>query len=562
MISIPNSISIIDLFSKDSLDISKTLSCLEFYEATTKDNVATALEFALIVKNDQEDSKLFDVLPIGTLNLSLHAPFYMEGYQMLSQTSGTVANPIKVGRIDEVKDYQLYKSLANSLNENKNVVCGSNYFMVKEDDSWYLIGATSAFHSDLMFSLNSENGEISIYWDLGHITIEGKTCYKSDYICFLKGSSREDVLNLFGELIRKHHEITLLPTKTGWCSWYCYYANVTEQIVKDNLDLMDRDLPECEYIQIDDGFQTHMGDWLEESEKFNSGLKALCDEIRAKGKKPAIWVAPFIADGNSKIFKENPSWFIKDENGNPLKAENVTYGGWRETPWYLLDMSIHAVRNRIKHIFKVLKRDYGIDYFKLDACYWGAIKGLKYKHHISAVSHYRLGLFAIRKAVGNDSYILGCNAPLWPSIGLVNAQRVTDDVERSVHRINQIFTEYKYRAWMSNVLWANDVDCLVTTSLPNASQHLDVGYYKILLAMSLTSGGPVILGDDLHNVNWNLTLNDTLGLTVKEVLKIAKSQDNNAAVFIGDDLNVARMKVYGKDVTIVFKSNDVEVTLS
>ena len=50
---------------------------------------------------------------------------------------------------------------------------------------------------------------------------------------------------------------------SGWCSWYCFGPKVTAKQVLDNLDVIARDIPGLRYIQIDDGYQPAMGDWLE-----------------------------------------------------------------------------------------------------------------------------------------------------------------------------------------------------------------------------------------------------------------------------------------------------------
>lgn len=526
-------------------------------EATSEANKAApsqvkVVETQLVMHNDASEPACFREVTLFNIKLKAASPIYMEGYQMLSQTTGTVAQPVAIGRIDEIRDYSLYQG-------SKGAVCGSNLFMVKEGGLWYLIGATSAFRTDIQFQLKDE--ELQVLWDLNGTNLDGNCSYESDYIAFISGPERSEVLAAMAKLINSHHPQRLSSRKTGWCSWYCYYADITESIVRQNLDLMVKDFPEpadLEYVQIDDGYQTAMGDWLSESNKFESGLKKLCADIKAKGRKPAIWLAPFIADGNSEVFKQHPSWFIHDANGQPVEAGNLTFGGWRCTPWYLLDMTQNEVRSRIKHVCEVMRRDYGIDYFKLDACYWGAIRGLKYRHEVTAIAHYRLGLSAIRQGAGEDAYLLGCNAPFWPSFGLVEAQRVTDDVDRTPERVRQISREFRYRAWMGETLWQNDVDCLVTRPLPGG-QDLAPGFFRILLGLALTAAGPVLIGDDMARVCLTNGLVDARGsgaqLTVLDALqrKVAAP-----ARFTGDNLDTAWLKLTtGAEWKLTFTDDDV-----
>ena len=37
---------------------------------------------------------------------------------------------------------------------------------------------------------------------------------------------------------------------------------MTQADVQRNLDVIQKELPQLSYIQIDDGYQEHMGDWL------------------------------------------------------------------------------------------------------------------------------------------------------------------------------------------------------------------------------------------------------------------------------------------------------------
>ncbi|MEU2774098.1 isocitrate lyase/phosphoenolpyruvate mutase family protein [Streptomyces sp. NPDC007162] len=60
------------------------------------------------------------------------------------------------------------------------------------------------------------------------------------------------------------------PAPTVWCSWYEYFTAVTEDDIHENLRAMDTlDLP-IDVVQIDDGYQKALGDWLTLSGRFRS----------------------------------------------------------------------------------------------------------------------------------------------------------------------------------------------------------------------------------------------------------------------------------------------------
>ncbi|MEV0408159.1 glycoside hydrolase family 36 protein [Actinoallomurus sp. NPDC050550] len=232
---------------------------------------------------------------------------------------------------------------------------------------------------------------------------------------------------------------------TAWCSWYHYFGAVTEDDVLENLDAIGRhDLP-VEVIQIDDGWQAEIGDWLAYSGRFTS-LERLADRIRQAGRRPGIWIAPFLVGARSRLSRVRPDWLTGDAGHN-----------WDQD---LRGLDIERAEDHLREIFGTL-RSYGFDYFKLDFGYAGALGDL---------DAYRHGLTVIREAVGPDAYLLGCGAPILPSVGLVDAMRVSPDVdpahepaEGDMSRPSQraATTTTVGRAWQHGRFWVNDPDCLI-----------------------------------------------------------------------------------------------------
>jgi alpha-galactosidase len=232
---------------------------------------------------------------------------------------------------------------------------------------------------------------------------------------------------------------------TAWCSWYHYFGAVTEDDVLENLDAAgEHDLP-IDVIQIDDGWQAEIGDWLTYSGRFSS-LEGLADRIRAAGRRPGIWVAPFLVGARSDLARAHPGWLVGDAGHN-----------WDQD---LRGLDPERAEDHLREVFGTL-RSYGFDYFKLDFLYAGALGGL---------DAYRYGLSVIREAAGPDAYVLGCGAPILPSVGLVDAMRVSPDVDPSyepdggdMSRPSQraATTTTVGRAWQHGRFWVNDPDCLI-----------------------------------------------------------------------------------------------------
>ena len=304
--------------------------------------------------------------------------------------------------------------------------------------------------------------------------------------------NRAEVLSFLATRINSHHPALKMPRPpTGWCSWYCFGPRVTAQQVLDNLDTIARQFPGLKYIQIDDGYQSAMGDWLDTGTAFGGNVRTVLDAIRRKGFEPAIWVAPFIAEENSTLFKQHPDWFIKADDGAPLRADRVTFGGWRRGPWYAVDGTHPQAQAHFERLFRTMRSEWGCSYFKLDANFWGAMHGGRFHDpRATRVEAYRRGMQAIRRGSG-EAFLLGCNHPIWPSIGVIHGSRSSNDIKRSWDRVKTTARQNLSRNWQNGRLWWNDPDaiCLASDLSDSECQFHATAIYA--------SGGMVLSGDDL-----------------------------------------------------------------
>src|SRR5438105_7318058 len=120
-------------------------------------------------------------------------------------------------------------------------------------------------------------------------------------------------------------EMQARPAKdvlTGWCSWYQLYTTVSEADVDRNLSSLAerRDQIPLRLIQLDDGYQHAVGDWLDLNDKFPSGMPALVGRIKQQGFMPGLWLAPFIVSAQSRVYAAHPDWVVHDEHAEPLNA--------------------------------------------------------------------------------------------------------------------------------------------------------------------------------------------------------------------------------------------------
>lgn len=241
----------------------------------------------------------------------------------------------------------------------------------------------------------------------------------------------------------------LRPPPTVWCSWYHYFTRVSQADVEENLHAIDELELAVDVVQIDDGYQAEIGDWLLLSDRFVS-LADVVTDIRRHGRRAGIWVAPFFLGERSATFAAHPDWAIAG-------ADPGT--GW-DQQLHALDVTHPAAEAYLREVFGSL-RALGIDYFKIDFLYAGAMGG---------IAAYRHGLRVIREAIGPDAYLLGCGAPILPSVGLVDAMRVGPDIAHHMEPEDGDLSQpsqraaarnSRARAWQQGRFWVNDADCLV-----------------------------------------------------------------------------------------------------
>jgi alpha-galactosidase len=92
----------------------------------------------------------------------------------------------------------------------------------------------------------------------------------------LSVSTGPERLKLLGRLANRLCENRpprrLVKPPTGCCSWYSFCARVTSTDVLANLDVIADKLPALKYVQVDDGYQRAMGDWLDAGTAFGRGV--------------------------------------------------------------------------------------------------------------------------------------------------------------------------------------------------------------------------------------------------------------------------------------------------
>ncbi len=205
----------------------------------------------------------------------------------------------------------------------------------------------------------------------------------------------------------------------GYTSWYNYFQKIDENIILRDLKGIGRVKDYVGIFQIDDGYEPFVGDWLDPSPKFPNGMKYIADEIHKEGYLAGIWIAPFSAQHNSRLRKEHPEWLLKHPNGK-LQKGVFAWGGA-----YTLDVYNEEAREYMRNFFDVILNEWGYDMVKLDFLYSQCIypRCGKSRGQIMAEA-----MDFLRECVG-DKLLLGCGVPLGSCFGVVDACRISCDVD-------------------------------------------------------------------------------------------------------------------------------------
>jgi alpha-galactosidase len=298
------------------------------------------------------------------------------------------------------------------------------------------------------------------------------------------------------------------PFQAGWCSWYQFFHDVSEETLLRNLEALAARRTEIpiEVVQLDDGFQRQVGDWLETNGKFPRGLAPVAAAIRDAGFRPGLWTAPFCVAPESRLFGAHPEWLLRSGTG---LHRGLVHPQWSKGGWiHALDPSRDDVCEHLLRTFAALA-GVGFTYLKLDFLYVVAMRAEAADPRVTRAGRLRRGLAAIRRGAGGDAFLLGCGCPLGPAVGVVDGMRIGPDVapawypdpgfrvrgiEETQPSTRSAVRSVLARAWMHRRLWLNDPDCLMVRTRGTQLTPPEVG---TLAAVIAATGGMLVFSDDV-----------------------------------------------------------------
>lgn len=395
---------------------------------------------------------------------------------------------------------------------------GFSYGYVRRDNTYDLFASLNERTGYTIFRFDCPDNTVTVEKDLEGVEFNGD--YEVLNFVHLNGTENAVFDKWFSLLgIPK----ATAPVKNGYTTWYNYYPNINEKIVRDDLEALAKVDADIDIFQIDDGYQTNVGDWLSvDAKKFPCGMKVIADKIHDKGMQAGLWLAPFAAQYMSKVAKEHPDWIIRHQNGKPVRC-GMNWGGF-----YALDIENPEAREYIRHFFDVVLNDWGYDLVKLDFLYAAAIVPNHGKTRGQLMCE---AMDFIRECVG-EKQILGCGVPMMPAFGKVDYCRIGADMglnwaaskknkghREDVFTVNAIGNSV-FRRQLDGRAFRNDPDVFL---LRENNMHCNFEQRKIIATVNKLFGSVLFTSDNVGDYN-QLQMQALLDTFCKDDIEILRAE--------------------------------------
>lgn len=291
-----------------------------------------------------------------------------------------------------------------------------------------LWGFTSALHQAGIIDIHRETKILTAASYTEGKMLEPGQKVASEELMILWDTGLDPALKKYDMRLAKVMKATPDDSKDVYfCTWYQAGDEVNERYVRDNLEyiIANRQRLPVTGILLDDG-PFPVAQWLEpDPEKFPHGLEPLIQDIHQADLKFGLWIAPFMVPQSSSLYLQHPEWVVKDESRLPIVAKH-----WKGQPHFALDTTHPQAQEWLKQQIKGMV-DLDIDLLKVDFAYAAAIRGVRHDTQATSIEAYRQGMHIIAQelAKAKDRHIimLGCGAPLPPSVGICESMRLATD---------------------------------------------------------------------------------------------------------------------------------------
>ena len=369
---------------------------------------------------------------------------------------------------------------------------GESYCYFRDGERFRLIASLDERPGYTLFQYDSGSHELRIERDCKGLKCGG--VFHAFDLFFAEGGEDQAFDAWFAEM--GVHCRTKEPV-AGYSSWYNRYQDISQETICADLEGCAPSLRKGDIFQIDDGWEPFVGDWLDcDRKKFPDGMKDAADAIHEKGLRAGLWLAPFVCEKNSALYREHPEWLLYADN-------EAWYCGCNWSGFYALDIDKPQVVDYLERVFDRVLGDWGYDLVKLDFLYGAAPFGGETE---SRAGRMIRAMELLRRLCG-DKLILGCGVPLMPAFGLVDYCRISCDVGltwddkphmRLAHRervsTRQAIGNTLFRRQLNGRAWLSDPDVFF---LRADNVKLSDEQKRVLATVNSLFGGVLFHSDDM-----------------------------------------------------------------
>ncbi len=293
-----------------------------------------------------------------------------------------------------------------------------SYTYINSEGKVKLFGTLNERTGYTVFHHDMKEGKMVVQKDVEGVTVRNEYALFELYTC--EGTYEEAFDKYFEELGFPKPKINHLA---GYTSWYNYYGNINEKIILRDLEGLSKVGKSADIFQIDDGYQSKVGDWECNEKAFPGGMRNIVEKIHSKGYLAGLWMAPFSAAFSSKVAKRHPEWLVKVPEKDKTQLGVLGWGGGGTLDFYIPEAAEH-----IKKCFNRVISEWGFDMVKLDFLY-SICRTPRYGKSRGQIMCEAMDF--LRECVGEKTLILGCGVPLFPAFGKVDACRISCDVAKN-----------------------------------------------------------------------------------------------------------------------------------
>lgn len=430
----------------------------------------------------------------------------------------------------------------------KSLYHSFSYTYFRIDEKVELVGSLNERTGYTIFYADYAQNVFAAVKDVEGLTLDGE--YELFDIVRFQGAY-DDVFDAYFALYPRKNT-GRVQHLAGYTSWYNYYQNINEEIILRDLEGLSKAGKNANIFQIDDGYETKVGDWDMDTVKFPNGLAPIVEKIHAQGLMAGLWYAPFAAQFKANVIKNHPDWLIRNKHGRPV-VSGIAWGGF-----YALDFEKEEVREYIKSFFDKVFNEWHFDMVKLDFLYAAAIEPRNGKTRGQLMCE---AMDFLRECCG-EKIILGCGVPLAPAFGVVDACRISCDVENTfkekfyVKVTNQEIISAKmaminsiYRRHLNGRIWANDPDVFFLRDDGMKKAGYTMQQKQLLAKVNHIFGDVLFVSDDIgayDDVKMQILLDSYKKFDGKvlsaehiapEILKVVFIENGRKQMLVFDDLS-------------------------